>query len=516
MIEVSHVSALCLHDVSFRLPSASMTIVIGAVGSGKSTLLDLLAGVVKPERGDVFYDGESLFQGRHVSVSLRKKIGYVFQQPEKQLFATTVRKEIAFSLRPYALSQEAREARMATTFSQLGLATALYEQAPLQLSGGYQRKVAIASTLVTHPTWLLFDEPSAGLDHRSQQALLAQLAWEKERLTDGGIVIATHDLDLFLPIADQIILVKEGSIFAIMTYDALLADLFLLDQAGIGVTDGLWIAAYERGYHPDDTWIDDEVFRDCSPNAVTSAEFLAETSSSGYDPRALWLLFMGFSLLLLLRSSGWLLGGALLVFMVLTIRYVRPLRSLTPLLLPVLLFGCLAVVFAGIVPGGFSFSKAAITARSYGSFLLLYAYGVLFASRVSSRRLAQAIYCLLAMLPSLRFFADLFSFSIALVFRFVTVVQQAWLLFLRIFYVRQKPRRQNSLSMLRALPVLLIPMLLFLLQYAQDYTIALELRGLTKFGRNRTWLIPLSWKRKDTVLVVIGVLCFTFLSILTK
>ena len=174
-----------LHNVSFSyadgvpaLSGVSLTVaegerlaLLGANGSGKSTLLKLLAGLAQPTSGEIVAFGEPLTAGtlkdETKAQAFRRRVGVVFQSADVQLFNPTVRDEIAFGPLHLGLERAEVEQRVADMLRLLGL-EALAERAPYKLSGGEKKKVALGSVLVCDPEVLLFDEPTAGLDPRTQ------------------------------------------------------------------------------------------------------------------------------------------------------------------------------------------------------------------------------------------------------------------------------------------------------------------------------------------------------------
>src|SRR5262249_49358671 len=173
---------------------------LGANGCGKSTLLKLLDGLLYPDAGR--YDAfgaevtEDNLEDEQFSRGFRSRVGFVFQNSDAQVFSPTVRAEIAFGPLNMGLGREEVGARVGEPMAMLDISD-LADRAPYQLSGGQKKRVAIASVLVMNPEVLLFDEPTAALDPRTQQWLVDLIV----ELNDAGksIVRATPDLDT-LPI----------------------------------------------------------------------------------------------------------------------------------------------------------------------------------------------------------------------------------------------------------------------------------------------------------------------------
>lgn len=183
---------------------------LGANGCGKSTLLKLLDGLVFPSAGSYTAFGQQItedaLEDEQLVKGFRSRIGFVFQNSDAQVFSPTVREEIAFGPLQLGLERDEVHARVHDVLAMLGIAD-LADRAPFQLSGGQKKKVAIASVLTMNPEVLLFDEPTAALDPRTQlwlTELIGQLA-----AAGKTIVLATHDLDALDRVADRCVVFGE-------------------------------------------------------------------------------------------------------------------------------------------------------------------------------------------------------------------------------------------------------------------------------------------------------------------
>ena len=180
-----------LADVSFGVAPGTSTAIIGQTGSGKSTLLRLLCGLETPDEGRVFVDGNDTFSRRGRKAA-RRAVGYVMQHPERQLFAETVEKDVAFGPRNLGLPASEVERRVAHALEVVGLSDRR-EASPFKLSGGQRRLCALAGILAMEPRILVLDEPTAGLDPRGRAMLRGVLA----RLLEQGITLiqVTHSME---------------------------------------------------------------------------------------------------------------------------------------------------------------------------------------------------------------------------------------------------------------------------------------------------------------------------------
>lgn len=199
-----------LDGVSFRVRQGERLALLGPNGCGKSTLLKILDGLVFPDTGTFTAFGhpvtEDNLEDEQFATGFRSRVGFVFQNSDNQVFSPTVREEVAFGCLQLGLGVEEANTRVDQLLAMLDI-TELADRAPFQLSGGQKKRVAIASVLVMNPQVLLFDEPTAGLDPRTQQWLLELII----ELNDAGktVVLATHDLDVLELLADRCLVFGE-------------------------------------------------------------------------------------------------------------------------------------------------------------------------------------------------------------------------------------------------------------------------------------------------------------------
>lgn len=202
-----------LKGISLKVEAGEQVSIMGANGSGKSTLLAIMDGLVFPTSGEYYAFGQMVTEDAFDSIKdnpfrayFRKKVGFVFQNSDVQLFSSTVYEEIAFGPLQMDLPAEEVKSRVEDVINMMDIAK-LRDRAPHTLSGGEKKKVCIASVLATNPDVLLLDEPTAGLDPRTQLWLIELL----QELAEAGktVVTATHDLDIIEQISNRAVVMGE-------------------------------------------------------------------------------------------------------------------------------------------------------------------------------------------------------------------------------------------------------------------------------------------------------------------
>lgn len=213
-----------LDGVTLSIGAGERVALIGANGAGKTSLLLAIAGVIPVKHGTISVGGTTL--SKKTLREIRSRVGLVFQDPDDQLFMSSIYEDAAFGPRSYGFDEEETEKRVKTALSDLGIAR-LSGRSPLKLSGGEKRLAAIASVLTTEPELLLFDEPTAYLDPRAKRSLVSTLA----KLPQSKL-IATHDLSFTEEVCSRILLLQDGKLVADAGTE-LLRDAAALESAGL-------------------------------------------------------------------------------------------------------------------------------------------------------------------------------------------------------------------------------------------------------------------------------------------
>jgi energy-coupling factor transport system ATP-binding protein len=200
-----------LTDISFSLNEGEIIGLIGHTGSGKSTLIQHLNGLLKPQSGEVCFNGQNITDKGFDLRGLRFKVGLVFQYPEYQLFEETVEKDIAFGPRNQQLPPDEIQLRVRRALADVGLPESVLNESPFALSGGQKRRAAIAGVLAMRPQVLILDEPTAGLDPGGRRSILRHIA-EYHRSTGASVVLVTHNMEEVAGLVDRIAVMKNGAV----------------------------------------------------------------------------------------------------------------------------------------------------------------------------------------------------------------------------------------------------------------------------------------------------------------
>ncbi len=200
-----------LKAINLILEGSGVVALIGGTGSGKSTLVQTLNGLIRPTSGEILIDGEDITIKRARLLPIRKRIGLVFQYPEHQLFEETVYEDIAFGPKNLGLTGEDVKERVREALSLVGLDQEILSLSPFHLSGGQQRRVAIAGVLAMEPEVLILDEPTAGLDPRGRQDILGQIQ-ELQREKGLLVLFATHRMEEAATLSNRILVMDRGEL----------------------------------------------------------------------------------------------------------------------------------------------------------------------------------------------------------------------------------------------------------------------------------------------------------------
>ncbi len=202
-----------LNQISFKIEEGEILFILGTSGTGKSVLLKNIVGLMQPDAGEIWIDGQEVSQlSEDEYLPVRKKCGMVFQHPA--LFdSLTIYENVAFGLRRHYEFDEQKISQIVKTSLALVHLSGIEQKLPAQISYGMQKRVSLARTVALEPRILLFDEPTTGLDPVTTSAI-NKLIYDLSRKLKTTSVVVSHDMKCALSIADRIIVLDKGSIVA--------------------------------------------------------------------------------------------------------------------------------------------------------------------------------------------------------------------------------------------------------------------------------------------------------------
>ncbi len=198
-----------LQDVSFAVEPGEFIGIIGHTGSGKSTLMQHLNGLLKPSEGTVLLGGQDIWSHKKLTRQSRFRVGLVFQYPEYQLFEETVYKDIAFGPKNMGLKAEEIDRRVREAAGFVGLSEQQLQASPFDLSGGQKRRVAIAGVIAMEPEVLILDEPTAGLDPKGREEILANIEAYRQA-KNATIMMVSHSMSDVARLTDRLLVLNQS------------------------------------------------------------------------------------------------------------------------------------------------------------------------------------------------------------------------------------------------------------------------------------------------------------------
>ena len=196
-----------VHDLNVKIQKGDFTAITGSNGAGKSTFSKLCNGLLQPSAGDVFVLGQNT--KRNKVSSLAKHIGFLFQNPDRQICCSTVEEEIAFSLKNNGLSKEEIQRKVEATIKEFGFDA---KTEPFNMSRGQRQRLCLACLIALNPEILILDEPTTGLDYRECMEMMNRI----RELNENGttVIMVCHDMEVVLDFAKSVIVMNRGEILA--------------------------------------------------------------------------------------------------------------------------------------------------------------------------------------------------------------------------------------------------------------------------------------------------------------
>lgn len=241
-----------LKDVSLAVDKNEFIGLIGHTGSGKSTLTQIFNGLLRATSGDVYFNGDNIYDKDYDMKKLRSKVGLVFQYPEHQLFETTVFKDVCFGPKNLGLDKRECELRAFEALELVGMDNELFYNSPFELSGGQKRRAAIAGVIAMKPEVLILDEPTAGLDPQGRDEILDMVKAMHEQ-TQMTVILVSHSMEDVAKYVGRILVMNDGRLM----YDDVPREVFAhyreLEKIGLAAPQVTYImhALKERGMDVD-------------------------------------------------------------------------------------------------------------------------------------------------------------------------------------------------------------------------------------------------------------------------
>ncbi len=223
-----------LKNISFEIMGGDFIGLIGTSGSGKTTLVKHMNGLLRAVSGELYFNGENVYDRKYPLSKLRKGVGLVFQYPEQQLFEKTVLKDVMYGPCNLGMTKEEAEISAKESLRQVGVDDSYFYVNPLELSGGQKRSVAIAGVLAMNPSVLILDEPAAGLDPYTKRKVFDLIRTiQQER--NLAVVLVSHHMEDVAQYANQVWVLHEGRLALQGEPEEVFSQTKRMKELGIGI-----------------------------------------------------------------------------------------------------------------------------------------------------------------------------------------------------------------------------------------------------------------------------------------
>ena len=200
-----------LDHVNLKIEDGEFIGIIGHTGSGKSTLIQHLNGLIRATEGNIYFNGQDIYEENYDLRDLRMQVGMVFQYPEHQLFEETVFKDVCFGPKNQGLPEKDITLRAYEALQSVGLPEKYFDVSPFELSGGQKRRAAIAGVVAMKPQVLILDEPTAGLDPKGRDEILDMVS-EMHARYGITVILVSHSMEDVAKYVDRIIVMNHGQV----------------------------------------------------------------------------------------------------------------------------------------------------------------------------------------------------------------------------------------------------------------------------------------------------------------
>lgn len=507
-----------LTGINGNFQGGSLTLVIGPNGAGKTTLLEAIAGLRPLMEGSIAMGGRELWIGRGRKRTCRDlllRMGIAMQQSQSQWFKATAQEEFHYSMGPYLLTPEEREQRIKEASVMAGFSLEWLSRDPWSLSGGQQKRLALACVLACRPEWLLLDEPSAGLDEVGKASLKDALRQHRDH--GGGAIIVTHAPGAFLDLADSVMIVEEGGMRRVEPHEwpfsekpEDLAARLAAKASGLkGEQAGSWHGSKTEGDRNNS--IDSRSSKSLSEPSPILPDKACDKQNvkvwlrpDTFDPRILMFAYFLLTACLLRLSSLGDMAGAAVVTGALVFPFWPLFRQWLPVIRGVSMVTAALIAVAGITfgPLGFDWSATEATAIRLLQLLLLMVLGMPLLGLMTPLRLQRALDQMFGWLSRLGVPIASFTLLIGLIFRFIPLLSGEWQRFAKLARARGKTTARGL--PLRQLKAMLIPFTRGILRLAEDMADALEARGYGLLRKKPVYGLRLKPGRSDAVLLAVA------------
>lgn len=497
-------SSRLLHHLNAEFRAGQITLLIGANGAGKSTLLETIAGLRPIAEGEIALGDRPLWdkqRKKRLSSDVLLQFGLAMQHAELQWFASNARDELIYSMKPYGVAETAEQnRRIEAALEAMGLPERVLVQDPWSLSGGQQRRLALACLHVCQPRWLLLDEPTAGLDASGRASLCGLL--NSHRAAGGGAILVTHDLETLLPLANKVMIVEGGSVREAKPEELpcretpreaadRLAKLAAQRQISFSETEREHSDSHPEHRNHDvkrrlvATSYSTEYSREIASSSAIERTRRIWQQPQTFDPRAVVIAYLLLSAVLLMQNSLLQLAASSLVVAIVVAPFWPLIRHWVPVIRGYAVLTVILIAIGGLSlqPLMLEWDRMETAAIRLVQLLLIMVLGMPILGLMTPLRLQRALDQTFGWLSKLGVPVQAMTLLVTLIFRFIPLLMREWGRFAKLARARGKETKAAGGLPARKLFPMLIPYLRAMLRLAEEMAAALEARGYGRAGQ---------------------------------